>query len=316
MNEFCFQNFQAEFLPALTELQRICTHAKDDSSLMDASFFLSPGFNNGKNIELAFDKSGNLQGYATILPLYQSGKLEGAQIFRLEMQVMPEIEPKDNLLDHLLVRVRARAEQIKAEMGIDKAVLSCSHFSSNPAAISFLESRGFKRYESFFEMHRDLSVWIVDHQPPQDIEVRAWRMQTEEERCQYVQAYRKVFYERSLNEDDLASFCRSEMWMAGTTFSAFKGEALVGSVMAFYDPNLRRNTDRAGSIEHMFVLEEERNRGIGSALLGQALIYLKQRGLRFAKVEMAAVDPEPLGFFETAGFELFREEIAFGLNLG
>jgi ribosomal protein S18 acetylase RimI-like enzyme len=315
LKPFRYLNFQSNFLPSLAEFQQRCAAQQKDSAPIEAGYFLSPGFNNGNNIQLAEDDCGNLVGYASILPLYLSARLDGAQVLRLDLQTLPGTDFVDALKDGFLEWACARAAQIRDELGVQKTVLTCTHFSSNEETIQYYKSRGFWHYESYFEMRRDLSMWIVDHQPPSGVDVRAWRMQSEQERNQYVQAYQQVFVENALSEAELEEFCRSEMWMAGTTYSAFKGDNLVGSVMAFYDPNLKRNAERVGSIEYVFVLPQDRNRGIGSAMLGQALIYLKQRGLRFAKVEMAAANRDGLGFYETAGFELYREEVSLCLKV-
>lgn len=311
MTAFQFTHFQQDFLPAIAELQR----QRADAGLADVGFLLSPGFEEGRNICVAFDEAGNLAGYASILPHSLSVQWGGAQVLRFDLVTWPGVAREDALKDGFLAWARGRAEELFPLDGGPRPVLMARLDAGNCAAVDYLSARGFAYMESEYTLCRDLGVWIVDCAPPAGIEVRAWRMPSQADKETYLAAYHQVFAGSTFCMDDLENFCHSEMWMAGTTFSAFSGERLVGSVMACYDPNLKRNAERIGLIEHVFVLDGERGRGIGSAMLGQALLYLKQRGLRRAQVDLTASSPEAVCFFESAGFELAREEVFLCLQM-
>lgn len=311
MTAFQYTHFQLDFLPAVAELHR----QRADAGLVDVGFLLSPGFENGKNICVAFDKAGNLAGYASILPHSFSAQWGGAQVLRFDLAAREGLDQEQALKDGFLDWARSRAGELCPADGTPQPVLMARLDAGNLAAVDYLSARGFAYMESEYTLCRDLGVWVVDNAPPAGIEVRAWRMPSQADKETYLAAYQQVFAGSTFCMDDLENFCRSEMWMAGTTFSAFSGEQLVGSVMACYDPNLKRNAERVGLIEHVFVLDGERGRGIGSAMLGQALLYLKQRGLRRAQVDLTASSPEAVCFFEAAGFELEREEVFLILQI-
>lgn len=312
MTAFQYTQFQLDFLPAVAELQR----QRADAGLVDVGFLLSPEFENGRNICVAFDEAGKLTGYASILPHSFSAQWDGAPVLRFDLAARKDLGQEESLNDGFLDWARGRAGELYPAGSAPRPVLMARLDSGDRAAVDFLSARGFAYMESQYTLRRDLGVWIVDCAPPAGIEVRAWRMPLQADKETYLAAYQQVFAGSTFCMDDLENFCHSEMWMAGTTFSAFSGEQLVGSVMACYDPNLKRNAERVGLIEHVFVLDGERGRGIGSAMLGQALLYLKQRGLRRAQVDLTASSPEAVCFFEAAGFELEREEVFLCLQMG
>ena len=82
---------------------------------------------------------------------------------------------------------------------------------------------------------------------------------------------------------------------------AFVDQALIG--MVGYGRNARRKVRHTGFIRAMFVTSEWQGRGIGTALLKQALAELRQRdGLRQIYLEVVAGNVAAVELYKRLGF--------------
>jgi ribosomal protein S18 acetylase RimI-like enzyme len=104
---------------------------------------------------------------------------------------------------------------------------------------------------------------------------------------------------------------RSKHWSAGTSFTAFAGERVVGSVAIRYQPGSRV----AGKTEMVFVVPEWRRRGIARYLLKESLLYLRERGLAFAELEMDSENEPARALYRSLGYHVCQDEISLGLLL-
>ena len=80
MKQVEIRNFQSEDEPAMIELQSRCVDICADTGKFEAGFWLSPGYENGKNIFIAENANARIVGYAATTSAYYSNKLE-ARIF-------------------------------------------------------------------------------------------------------------------------------------------------------------------------------------------------------------------------------------------
>lgn len=106
----------------------------------------------------------------------------------------------------------------------------------------------------------------------------------------YLEAYDAAFENESNPLERLQHFMGWSGWSQGTTLrqrtadTAFEGDPAVGSVTAIYEPDPQQNVERAGATEYVFVRPEWRRRGPARYLVARSMQYLKERGLRYARM--------------------------------
>lgn len=307
------RTFVPEDAPKMVALQRRCLEICPDISLLPEGFYHAPGFAGGRNILCALDASGAHIGHGMVLPSFIHARLDAWMLW-MDLRVDPDLANWEALMDLLLERIGWRANEMQREL--DRPVmLYATYFEHGSASIAYLKSRGFEHFESCYQMRRDLSVPIPEVPEPEGVEMRAWRMETEPEQRRYLAAYAAAFGKDDRSLEDLQHFMRSQSWSDGTTFTAFDGDEVVGSVMAYYDPDPVANPERAGSTEYVFVRPEWRRRGIARHLLGRSLRYLKERDLAYAFLEVLAENAKALTLYEAMGYERLRREVSLGIWL-
>ena len=122
------------------------------------------------------------------------------------------------------------------------------------------------------------------------------------------------------------------MYSSSTTITAFAGEQVAGSVMVFYDPTGQPDAERTGATEWVFVLPQWRRRGVARYLLWAGLVYLQERGLDHAELQVVSDNRQALALYEdvlipsdvlipedvlipSVGYRLHQEEVSLGLVL-
>jgi ribosomal protein S18 acetylase RimI-like enzyme len=308
-----FRRYGPEDARKMVGLQRRCLELSHDIDLVPEGFYNSPGFAGGANILCAVDRNGAHVGHAMVLPSYIHPQLKVWMMW-MDIRVDPDRPDADRLRDALLDRIIERAGEVQA--GLDRpGMLYATYFAQGVESIAYLQSRGFSVVERFYQMQRDLDQPLPDAVPPEGMAIRAWRMETEEEQQRYLEAYDAAFENESKPLERLQHFMGWSGWSQGTTFTAFDGDHVVGSVMAYYEPDTEQNTERVGSTEYVFVRPGWRRRGIARYLVTQALGYLKEHGLRSARLEVAGSNEGALSLYESLGFTRLREEITLGVRL-
>ena len=232
----------------------------------------------------------------------------------MDLRVDPDYEQADRLRDLLLERVKMRAREVQA--GLDRpAMLYATYLSEGEASLAYLQSRGFALVERIYLMQRDLATPMPDCPQPEGVEVRAWRMETEEEQLRYLEAYDASFANESKPLERLQHFMGWSAWAPGTTFTAFVDDRVVASVMAYYEPDFEQNEERVGYTEYVFVRPGWRRRGLARHLVTRGLHFLRERGLAYARLEVAARNEGAVGLYEALGYGRLHEEITLGLRL-
>ena len=89
-------------------------------------------------------------------------------------------------------------------------------------------------------------------------------------------------------------FCPGATWLIGS------GEEVVGTVQGLSD------APRVGAIQNLGVLPEYRKRGLGIALLRQALIGFQQSGLTRVYLEVTAKNFTAIQLYRSHGFRCTR----------
>ncbi len=313
VDDLTLRPFKPEDASKMVELQRRCLEESRDTSLLPEGFYFSPGFAGGDNILCAVDSAGTLVGHAMVYPSHVHPQL-GVWMLWLDLRVDPDYAPADQLRDRLLERIQVRAREIQA--GLDRrAMLYATYLSEGGASLAYLRSRGFELVERIYQMQRDLSKPVPDYPQPEGAEVRDWRMETEEEQRRYLEAYDASFENESKPLERLQHFMGWSAWAPGTTFTAFVDDRVVGSVMVYYEPDLEQNEERVGYTEYVFVRPGWRRQGLARHLVTRGLHFLKERGLAYARLEVAAHNEGAVGLYRSLGYERLHEEITLGLRL-
>jgi ribosomal protein S18 acetylase RimI-like enzyme len=86
---------------------------------------------------------------------------------------------------------------------------------------------------------------------------------------------------------------------------------VVGSVAISYRPG----SHVAGKIEMVFVVPEWRRRGIARYLLKESLLFLRERGLAFAELEIESENESARVLFRSLGYHGCQDQISLGLLL-
>lgn len=310
MEQVAIRNFAPADAPRLAEVQARSLGVSRDTSRFPPQFWCAPGFENGKNIFCATDEGDELLGYAAISPSYISRHLE-ARILWLDLRADPEREKANAVKDALFERALARAHEIAGRQLQERAALSATYFAEGQASIEYLKTQGFASYQTCYAMRRDLAAPLPDLPTPPGVEVRPWRLETEAEQRAYLEAYDAAFEDEGKNFEELNHFLQSEYWSVGTTFTAFANGRVVGSVATWYHPGSRW----AGKTEAVFVIPAWRRRGIARHLLKKGMLYLKERGLAYAELEMDSTNEPALSLYESLAYRVYKEEVSLGLLL-
>ncbi len=313
VDDLTLRPFKPEDASKMVELQRRCLERSPDTSLLPEGFYYSPGFAGGDNILCAVDSIGELVGHVMVYPSHIHPQL-GVSMLWMDLRVDPDYARADQLRDRLLERIQVRAREIQA--GLDRpAMLYATYLAEGVDGLAYLRSRGFELVERIYQMQRDLSKPVPDYPQPEGVEIRDWRMETEEEQRLYLAAYDASFENESKPLERLQHFMGWSAWSPGTTFTAFVDHQVVGSVMVYYEPDPAQNREQIGYTEYIFVRPEWRRRGLARHLVTKALRCLKGRGLAYARLEVAGRNEGAIGLYESLGYGRLREEISLGICL-
>jgi ribosomal protein S18 acetylase RimI-like enzyme len=294
----------------MARLQGSCVAACPDTGRFPAEFWHGPGFDGGKNIFCAVDGQDELLGYVAICPSYVSRHL-GARLLWIDLRADPERQDAEAIKDVLLERARTRAYEIARQRPEEEFAISATYFSAGQASIQYLKARGFAHYQTCYAMRRDLSEPVPDLPAPSGVEIRPWLMETEAEQRAYLAAYEMAFQNDAKSLEEWQHFMRSEHWSVGTTFAAFADDQVVGSVAIWYRPGSRWGA----RTEHVFVIPQWQRRGIARCLLGQSLLYLRERELAHAELEVDGANRPALSLYRSLGYRVHKEEVSLGLPL-
>jgi GNAT superfamily N-acetyltransferase len=305
------RTFEPKDAPRMEDLQARCIQVCPDTGLLPAGFYFAPGFENGANIYIAEGSKGEHLGQVMIYPYQVSSALEGARVLWMDLRVDPGLINGSEIQDALLLKAIERAQVLQQRLKMP-AVLAATYYAQGEASIQYLQARGFRHYETGYTLRRDLSQPIPEMTTPANVDIRPWRMESEKDQIQYIQALESVFHNDAWNLKALQQFMSSDLWSVGTTFTAFSGKQIIGSVMAYYGPD---DPGKIGTTEHVFVLPQWRKQGVASWLLKEALLYLKDRGLLEAELQISTDTPRNIEVYQKVGFQVFQEEVSLGFEI-
>lgn len=261
----------------------------------------------GRHIVCAYDAADRLLGYAFLFPKAPAG---GRRELYLDLHVRPGLandrEVRDRLFDAILERANRMAEAEPQWAVRLQAVCP----ADGAEAIAYLEGRGLARCANGYVMARSLAEPLPEVPAPEGVEVRPWRMESEEEQRHYLEAHNAAFPDGPWDWAMLQYLLRSPMWAVGTTLTAFAGDSIVGSLLAYWnEAENRRTGERVGSTEEVFVVPGWRRRGIARCLIAHGLRYLRDHGLAEARLELSADNAAALALYHSMGYQVVCKQV-------
>lgn len=301
----------------IAALQAAYAHAFPEATAHDAGyiggFYGHPAFDGGRNIYCAL-AGPRLVACGFLFPKAPAG---GSRFLFLDLRADPTSPDGPQAREALFARLVERAREIAEATPERTTRLQAVHFAGETGTIEYLLGKGFAHYESGYMMACDLSLPIPSRPAPQGIRVRAWRMESEAEQVAYLQAYNQAFPEAPRALEDLQYFLGSPMWQVGTSFTAFAGEQVAGSLLAYWNEEENGQQGQlVGSTEEIFVLPPWRRQGIGRCLIAEGLQYLRAHGLAEAHLEMSSTNAPALALYRSMGYRVYKEEIFLARDLG
>jgi ribosomal protein S18 acetylase RimI-like enzyme len=300
----------------LVDLQSAYSAVYPDAPVIPGEVYLSPAFEDGHNLFCAVDERGELAGYAPLYPVLMREPSDLPHTLWTEIKVNPACTAANKIKDHLFERILLRAREVTGEFPEHPARLTFQYFPSETASIQYVLSKGCRYTDSVFTMRRDLSQQICAASPTDGIMIRPWRLESEAEQRQYVQARNECFPEAPVGLEEWQYFMQSPQWSVGTTFAAFDGDELAGNVAVFWDDaENQRSGNGIGFTEYIFVCPRWRGNHIARSLISAGLEHLKQHGLTEAHLEVRAKNSGALRLYADLGYEVIRESRFYVLDL-
>ena len=99
---------------------------------------------------------------------------------------------------------------------------------------------------------------------------------------------------------------RDVMWWPEGIFVAEQDGRIVGFVTSATD-----KATRTGHIRNLAVDREYRSRGIGRALINEALAYFRNNGMKYARIETLAQNEKCVGLYPALGFTEVGRQVLF-----
>lgn len=315
MSSFSIRKFTSDDIPQVMALQRAYQGIYPNAAVIRGEVYLSPGFEDGKNIFCAFDENGCLQGYAPLFPNLTEDSQFPHTVWA-EVKVSPDLATPQDLKELLFDQVLNRTREITQAFPGHHTQLTFQYHPSETASIDYVTSRGCRYSESVFRLMGDLMREVPVVPAPAQIEVRPWRMESEVEQRAYVQAHNEAFPEAPVTLADWQSFLSSPACQAGTAMTAFDGREIVGSVAVYWDEDISGQIGRkADFTEYIFVRANWRKRGIAAFLIYQGLMYLKEHGREAAYLEVKASNQQALDLYYRLGYQLIDETRLYVLDV-
>lgn len=317
MEKILIRNFKPEDVAGISRLDKKYNKAYPDTSVVQAELYLSPEFEEGKNVICAFSEEGTLVGYAPVYPVLAAEGNGYPNILWVEIKVDPDFPDKRPLRDMLFDKMMARSVEIRDKALVKDTKMSCSHYTTETESIDYLLSKGFASCEGIYNMTRDLSEPIAEAAPPEGLKIVEWRMETREERAKYIEAYNIVFPERTWNVEGLEHFMKSDMWVGGTIITAFDGDDIAGGVMLYWKTDGEaEDGNKQAYTENIFVMPKWRKKGVASCMIGKGLSYLAQRGAKTALLQVRANNIRALDIYKRMGYKVVKEQkvLEYSLN--
>ena len=138
MKKITIQPFDASQLAAIGELQTAYTAVYPDAPIISGEVYLSPAYENGRNLFCAIDEGGKLVGYAPLYPVLMRDASDLPHTLWTEIKVNPNVNAPHEIKDCILERLLIRAREIASEFPGHPIHLTFQYFPSETASIDYV----------------------------------------------------------------------------------------------------------------------------------------------------------------------------------
>jgi len=230
---------------------------------------------------------------------------EGDREYRTFCRVHPEWRHRGIGGAMLARNERRLTELAKGHDVSGKRVLMSWLQASDADGLALFAERGYERVRDYYDMTRPHLDDILLPDLPPGLEVRPV---SEAELPQVWDALIEAFRDHFGGQDGSAASFRR--WSQNPNFDrdllvvAFDGDEVAAGVLGFVDPaeNEARGY-RRGWTDPIFTRRRWRRRGLASALIGRALLRLRERGMSSAHLDVDSENPnDALGLYTRHGF--------------
>jgi mycothiol synthase len=214
----------------------------------------------------------------------------------------------------LLQWMEARALQKLSELGDDRpGVLRIDFYDRSDDALALFEQQGFRLAFAEDEMRRDLRHPVTPVQLPPGYALVSWSQQ-----CAglFFQTYRDAFKDRPRfphwsEETWRQNFTGDEGFRPDLSLLLLEGAQPVGFALCYVETEVRPEPAGEGWIVQMCVRPAWRNRGLGGALLCEALTTFQAEGLTRAVLDVDVDNHGARRLYERLGFETRRRRTSY-----
>lgn len=306
MSNFQIKNLQNKDLSALMQLQHEYARHYPGVQILPGELYLSPAFHQGQDVFCAYHPNGQMLGFAVAYA--QLSPTEKKHSVWTEVKILPSMYGMIGLRGSLLDQILKRVRELTTPLGNIQVELNFQYFPYEVESIAFVTSKGFQYNGSIYSMQRDLKNPLPLREPPLGFDIKHWRLETQAEREQYVQARNQCFPDAPISLEEWIYFMSSPSWTSGTNLAAFVSGRLVGCLTTYWDEEQNRNvSEKVGYTEYIFVCPQWRRAGIASALISRGLDYLKENGMRFALLQVKTDNRNALSLYEKLGYNVVQE---------
>jgi GNAT superfamily N-acetyltransferase len=199
---------------------------------------------------------------------------------------------------------RAEIGQGLASPGGPSLHLGAFTFDGEPALAGALVEAGYTVADRAYEMERSPLDDIVLEPVPEGLEVRAGRQEDIQSVWEaMVESFRDHPGEIEDSEEDYRRFLDHPRFDPASWIVAVEDGQVCGGILTDVDPQPAPN--RAGWLEEVFVRRPWRRRGLARAMIGRALIMVRERGATRALLGVAGANPnQAMSLYESAGFRV------------
>ena len=320
MQAIVIRTFSSADAAAVMDLQRAYTDIYPGAPVIPAEMYLSPAFHGGQDVFCAYDGE-SLLAYAPLyVQLIEAGPADLPHVAWVEMKSSLSLLDSQMVKDALLERLMGRARQLVADAagGSGRPIrMTFEYRASEKPAAAYVQSKGFAYVESVFLMRRDLTMPLPAGEGTiRDgaaaarlaLALRRWKMPAVEDQRAYITARNECFPEAPITLESWQYYMLSPQWAAGVMIAGFDGAELAGAVNVYWDEAENRHAERpAGYTEDIFVRAPYRGRGLARAMIVDGMRYLKEHGLREARLNVRAVNETALTLYQRLGYQVSQE---------
>jgi len=320
IDRYTIHTHSSDNLDRLAQFILRYSKAYPDAKLMASEFYTyHPALNQGRNVLCALDAEQRIWAFAPLFPVplppgceEREGSAPAPHHIWTILLADPELDEAAEVRQLLFARLLEHARGIQASFPSERPTrLASDMMASQKPDIAFLKGKGFQHYNGMYVMRRSKDSPIPGCDLPVGLTLRRWKLASELEQRQYLQAFNRCFPELPKTLEALRFLLDSPMWVNGTAVAAFdRLDNLVASILVY--PN---NENTYGILDDVFVLPELRGQGIAKALIAAGLRHWQSQGLQEVFLEVKKDNVPAVSVYRAMGFEIVNEEVLLGLIL-